>query len=112
MLFLQQLTNKHTVLMLFLGLVSSSSYGQNYFGTNDNNVIGDVDNKKVAALQGKYHLKCWQQGELLFEETGLDLNVNRIGTDLNSVSFVKGKDDKTGIYLLTLGSSTCLYKKM
>ncbi len=98
--------------MVFLSLIPPLSYGQNYFNTKNNNVIGDVDSKENTALQGKYHLRCWQHGELLFEETELDLKVNQIGTGLNTVSFVKGKDNKTGVYLLTLGSSTCLYKKM
>jgi hypothetical protein len=65
---------------------------------------------KTASLDNSYHLRCWQDGELLFEET--DLNPKASKLNLSVASFVKEGEKKPNIYLMETGSSTCLYKKM
>lgn len=76
-------------------------------------VLADIrkdEKKDVASLDKEYHLKCWQHGELLFEETGLYKDEYK--SNFSSATFKKSDDRKSIINLIQIGNSTCLYKKM
>jgi hypothetical protein len=78
-------------------------------GENRNASIKIKEAGSYSEAKG-YHLRCWQDGELLFEETHLNPKASKI--DLRVASFIKLGEKKPNIYLMETGSSTCLYKKM
>ena len=59
------------------------------------------------------NLRCWQYGELLFEET--HLSEKKLSSTDNMLVFGSGAgraDDDREIYLINAGSATCLYEKI
>lgn len=59
----------------------------------------------------KSNLRCWQEGVLLFEETGLREQVSRQADEV--LVFEREAQNKGAeILLIQSGSATCLYKKV
>lgn len=73
-----------------------------------------VAGTQVTSARDSSNLRCWQYGELLFEETHLS---DRKLSSQNSV-LVFEDDGKSGeandreLYLIDTGSATCLYEKI
>lgn len=75
------------------------------------NTFSDVKVKPDEKVDNYHHLRCWQNGKLLFEEIGLDGNFYQSASPLEGASFKKIKDKSSVIQLMKIGTSTCLYKK-
>ena len=54
-------------------------------------------------------LRCWQYGELLFEESGI--TGARLNKELNPLVFEREGSDRGDLLLVELGTATCLYEK-
>ena len=54
-------------------------------------------------------LRCWQYGELLFEESGIA--GARLNKEVSPLVFEREGDDRGDLLLVELGTATCLYEK-
>lgn len=66
--------------------------------------------ESIQSARDTSNLRCWQYGELLFEETHLNERT------LNAKGMMVFEDNGSGqdreIYLINAGSATCLYEKI
>ena len=54
-------------------------------------------------------LRCWQRGNLLFDE--LDLESFAVANKKNAISFSVKKSANQNLYLIDLGESICLFRE-
>lgn len=108
-----KITSLFTAITLVSAIVVTHSVSADVTTKSDANQFANVAVKESAVLaRDTSNLRCWQYGELLFEET--HLSEEKLGSTDNMLVFQGGSDDdkKRQIYLINAGSATCLYKKI
>lgn len=72
--------------------------------------IAEAQPERQAARDTS-NLRCWQEGELLFEQTHLK---NKKLSDKNNIMVFEddGSSKDRELYLIDVGTATCLYEKI
>lgn len=64
---------------------------------------------KNQSVNDTSKLRCWQYGELLFEESGISNKT--LSKDFGSIAFTRGGDKQGQLLLVDFGTATCLYEE-
>lgn len=76
-------------------------------------VLNSVASTEAPSARDTSNLRCWQYGELLFEETHLgDSKVGGSSVMVFEGDSSAGKAADRELYLINTGSATCLYEKI
>ncbi len=79
-------------------------------------IPSEVEDKDVQAeptvvepVRAGSRLRCWQYGELLFEESGISGKADN--RDIGSILFERQGNKQGRLHLVALGEATCLYEE-
>lgn len=94
-------------------LTAASSYSIAAVSAKPSPSIALADTTTVGkkSARDSSSLRCWQYGELLFEET--HLAASSLSSNNNVITFENENDaSERQLYLINTGSATCLYEKI